>query len=91
MHVISIGYHNGGSANHCNVSGPYPNGADRSAIDIFSVDNPQGWPCEATLVFSDQNFLPVTFDIQPVLCLGYQQAEISIPLQAPNGLVTVLW
>jgi hypothetical protein len=58
---------------------------------IPSVDNPQGRPCEATLVFSDQNFLPVVFDIQPVLCMGYQQAEIAIPLQAPNGEVSVLW
>lgn len=58
---------------------------------IATVDNPQGRPCEAMLVFSDQDFLPVSFDLQPMECLGFQQAEISVPLEAPNGDVTVLW
>lgn len=43
------------------------------------------------MVFSDDDFLPITFDFQTSACLGYQQAEISVPSGAPNGIVTVLW
>ena len=56
-----------------------------------SVENDQGQPCLATLAFSNDEFLPVTFDLQPTACLGYQLAEISIPADAPNGNVSVLW
>lgn len=62
----------------------------------YRVDNPQGRPCEATLIFSDQDFLPVSFGLQPMKsqpmeCSGFQQAEISVPPEAPNGDVTVIW
>ncbi|RDL41159.1 uncharacterized protein BP5553_01138 [Venustampulla echinocandica] len=56
-----------------------------------TVDNPQGRPCEAIMVFADDNFLPVTFSFEPGMCLGYQRAEIMLPSDAPNGVVTVLW
>ncbi|KAH8787538.1 hypothetical protein F5882DRAFT_378045 [Hyaloscypha sp. PMI_1271] len=56
-----------------------------------SIENPQGRPCLATLVFSDDNFLPVAFELKPIACLGFQQAQITLPLEAPNGDTTIFW
>ena len=45
----------------------------------------------ATLIFSNENFLPIVYNLLPVLCFGDQQIEITIPSAAPNGLATILW
>jgi hypothetical protein len=63
-------------------------------IDAFpSVDNPHNKPCLATLVFSNEDFLPVTFDLPPpvLTCIGSQQARITVPSQIPNGDASILW
>ncbi|KAH8807072.1 hypothetical protein F5884DRAFT_751659 [Xylogone sp. PMI_703] len=56
-----------------------------------AVNVPQGTPCVATLVFSNENFLPVEYVIHAADCIGYQQAQIAIPPEAPNGPASVIW
>ena len=51
----------------------------------------QGRLCEATLTFQNPDFLLVHFDFKPLTCLGFQQAEITIPQEVPNGDAFILW
>ena len=60
-------------------------------LTSYSIGNPEAAPCEATLLFTDDYFLPITFSLLPIECLGFQQAKISVPLASPNGNATVLW
>ena len=55
------------------------------------VENTISGPCELTLLFSDDDFLPVTFTFEPIACSAFQEAEISIPLEVPTGPATFLW
>ncbi|KAF7943002.1 hypothetical protein EAE96_010948 [Botrytis aclada] len=58
---------------------------------ITGVENTISGPCELTLLFSDVDFLPVTFTFEPIACSAFQEAEISIPLEVPTGPATFLW
>ncbi|KAF7877696.1 hypothetical protein EAF04_001367 [Stromatinia cepivora] len=57
---------------------------------ITGVENTISGPCELTLLFSDDDFLPVTFTFEPIACSAFQEAEISTPLEVPTGPATFL-
>jgi len=90
MHLKPPRFYYCGSTNPSNVSATEL-GFVRWWLNFSRVENPHGAPCEAMLIFSNQDFLPVTFNLQPITCLGYQQAEIVVPMEAPNGIVTIIW
>ncbi|KAK8039666.1 hypothetical protein PG993_008077 [Apiospora rasikravindrae] len=50
-----------------------------------SIRNVLGKPCEAKLVFTDDNFLPVVFSFGRLPCMGTQVAAFDVPTEAPNG------
>ncbi|KAK8010336.1 hypothetical protein PG990_009301 [Apiospora arundinis] len=50
-----------------------------------SINNVLGKPCEARLVFTDDNFLPVVFSFGRLPCMGTQVAVFDVPTEAPNG------
>ncbi|KAK8038585.1 hypothetical protein PG993_006996 [Apiospora rasikravindrae] len=50
-----------------------------------SIKNVLGKPCEARLVFTDDNFLPVVFSFGRLPCMGTQVAAFDVPTEAPNG------
>lgn len=36
-------------------------------------------------MFSDKDFLPVTFSFEKIHCVGAQAAQFTVPPEAPNG------
>ncbi|APA09331.1 hypothetical protein sscle_05g041010 [Sclerotinia sclerotiorum 1980 UF-70] len=58
---------------------------------VTGIENTLSGPCELILLFSDDDFLPVTFAFEPIACSAFQKAEISIPLEVPIGPATLLW
>jgi hypothetical protein len=58
---------------------------------LSSIENTIRGPCELVLLFSDDDFVPITFAIEPIACSASQLAEISIPFEVPNGSATLLW
>ncbi|KAJ8062045.1 hypothetical protein OCU04_009825 [Sclerotinia nivalis] len=58
---------------------------------VTGIENTISGPCELILLFSDDDFLPVTFAFEPIACSAFQKAEISIPPEVPIGPATLLW
>ncbi|KAJ8067021.1 hypothetical protein OCU04_004401 [Sclerotinia nivalis] len=58
---------------------------------VTGIENTISGPCELILLFSNDNFLPVTFAFEPIACSAFQKAEIFIPLEVPVGPATFLW
>ncbi|KAK8070345.1 hypothetical protein PG994_006961 [Apiospora phragmitis] len=61
-----------------------------SSVQV-SINNGLGKPCSASLVFTDDNFLPVVFSFGRLPCMGTQVAAFDIPIQAPNGDAYLFW
>jgi hypothetical protein len=56
-----------------------------------TFDNPLGKRCDATLTFQNSDFRPIHFGFESLNCIGFQHAEIIIPLEVPNGDAYILW
>src|SRR5580700_6411240 len=55
------------------------------SIVAATFENPLGKRCDATITFQNPDFRPLHFGFESLKCSGFQQAEITIPLEVPNG------
>jgi hypothetical protein len=51
----------------------------------------KGKRCEATVKFTNADFLPLHIDFPPLMCMGFQAAEFMLPREVPNGNAFILW
>jgi hypothetical protein len=52
---------------------------------------PQRRRCEASVVFTNPDFLPLRYGFRSLPCLGFLSAEFIIPREVPNGDANIIW
>lgn len=57
----------------------------------FSFENVSNHPCQATVAFSDLDFLPIVYKFKTIPCSGVEVASFPVPKAVPNGDAFITW
>ncbi|GJD05413.1 hypothetical protein ColKHC_14238 [Colletotrichum higginsianum] len=55
------------------------------------IDNPWAGRCTANLRFADSEFLPINWSFNAIQCADFELAQLSVPVDLPNGDSYIIW
>ncbi|KFA80860.1 hypothetical protein S40288_11498 [Stachybotrys chartarum IBT 40288] len=56
-----------------------------------NLDNPRAGRCEATLLFSNDALLPISWSFAAIACVGPKLAHFTVPVGVWNGDAYLIW